>query len=142
MTRQDAPGEQALAESVGRGKNESVLVVDDEEVIVNLEARLLENLGYRVTKFTDSEMALAAFRAAPESFDLLVTDMTMPMLTGAELAKEVMRLRPGLPVILCTGFSEAIDQAKAKAMGIVEFLMKPPEKDQLARVVRRALDRG
>ncbi len=132
---------QPPAEVVVRGKDESVLVIDDEEVIANLEARLLESLGYRVTKFTDSALALQAFQAAPESFDLIVTDMTMPKLNGAELAREVMRIRPELPVILCTGYSEAIDQSKAEAMGIKELLMKPPEKDQLARVVRKALDR-
>ncbi len=129
-----------LAESLPQGGNESVLVVDDEEAIATLEGTILLNLGYKVTKFTDSELAWQAFRAAPDSFDLLVTDMAMPRRNGVALAKEVMHLRPGLPVILCTGYSELIDQEKAKALGIKAFLEKPLGKGQLARVVRMALD--
>jgi CheY-like chemotaxis protein len=121
------------------GGTESVMVVDDEEAITGLERKILENLGYRVTVFGDSEQALQAFRRSPGEFDLIVTDMTMPKLTGAELALEVLACRPEMPIILCTGFSELIDAAKAKKLGIREFMPKPIEKAALARAVRRAL---
>jgi len=122
------------------GGDESVLVVDDEEVIVSLEEEFLQGLGYRVTGFTDSEKALLAYREAPESFDLLITDMTMPKLTGADLATEILRLRPGMPIVICTGHSELIDPEKAKAMGIKAYLPKPITRVGLAKAVRVALD--
>jgi len=122
------------------GGVETIMVVDDEEDITRLECKILEGLGYRVTVFADSEQALQAFRDQPNGFDLVITDMTMPRLSGDDLARAVMGIRPGMPVILCTGFSELIDAEKAKAMGIREFLLKPVEKGELARAVRRALD--
>jgi CheY-like chemotaxis protein len=134
------PGEVEVASEVAPGGEESILVVDDEEAITHLERRILEKLGYRVTEFTASEEALQAFRAAPEGFDLVITDMTMPKLNGDELAREVLRIRPGMPIIICTGFSGLIDPEKAKAMGISEFMLKPVEKSELARAVRRVLD--
>jgi PAS domain S-box-containing protein len=134
------PGEVEVASEVAPGGEESILVVDDEEAITHLERRILEKLGYRVTEFTASEEALQAFRAAPEGFDLVITDMTMPKLNGDELAREVLRIRPGMPIIICTGFSGLIDPEKAKAMGISEFMLKPVEKAELARAVRRVLD--
>jgi PAS domain S-box-containing protein len=119
---------------------ESVLVVDDQEIIVLMHRHILENLGYRVEAFTDSEHALQAFRENPDRFDLLLTDMTMPNLTGAELAVEVLRLRPSMPIIICTGYSELIDEGMAKALGVREFLQKPLEKIELAQAVRKVLD--
>jgi PAS domain S-box-containing protein len=129
-----------LKNEIPPGGDEAILVVDDEEVITNLERKLLEGLGYRVAVFADSEEALQAFRADPEGFDLILTDMTMPRLNGDELAREILRIRPGMPIILCTGFSEVIDAEKSKGMGIREFMLKPIEKNELARAVRRALD--
>ncbi len=126
-------------EPLPRG-NERILVVDDDPAIVRLEREMLESLGYRVTVFGDSAQALRALRKSPQDFDLLLTDMTMPRLTGAELAGEVLRLRPGLPIILCTGFSELINAEKAKDLGIREFMLKPLEKGALAKAVRRVLD--
>jgi len=126
---------------VSRGR-ETVLVLDDEEEIVLLQKSVLEKLGYRVLPYTDSSVALAAFKSAPADFDLIVTDMTMPNLTGAELVPEVLRARPGMPIILCTGFSELIDEEKAKALGVREFRIKPVKNDELAEVVRKVLDQA
>ena len=122
------------------GGRESVLVLDDEESIALLERRLLQGLGYRVTACVDSGEALRLFSAEPAAFDLVLTDMTMPQMTGAELAREILRIRPGTPIVLCTGFSELIDGEKAREIGIRVFLHKPITRDDLARAVREALD--
>jgi PAS domain S-box-containing protein len=119
---------------------ERVLLVDDEAAIVLLETRQLERLGYRVTACTNSMDALEAFRASPGTFDLVLTDMTMPDLTGIELAKELISIRPHIPIIICTGFSEKINEEKAKSLGIKGFLMKPVVKSDMAQMVRRLLD--
>jgi len=121
--------------------DERILLVDDEPALVRITQRMLEALGYRVTSFTRSAEALDAFAADPESFDLVVTDMTMPGMTGVELAKKLMSERPRAPIILCTGFSELITPEKAKRMGISEFLMKPIRPRVLARAVRDSLNR-
>jgi len=119
---------------------ERILFVDDEIAIVDIGKRMLERLGYTVETRTSPIEALAAFRAQPEKFDLVVTDMTMPQMTGDELAKELMTIRSDVPIILCTGFSESITKEGAKEMGIREFAMKPFVMRDLANVVRRILD--
>ncbi len=124
------------------GGNERIMVVDDEMKIAQLFQRMLGKIGYKVTIFTDSIEAISAFRKTPDAYDLVVTDMTMPKMTGAELAREVLALRPDLPVIMTTGFSENIDRAKAKRLGIKEFLLKPVKKEQLSVVVRKVLTHG
>ncbi len=130
-----APGLLSLATG-----SERVLVVDDDAPILTVMQHLLGGLGYQVVPFSDSVAALAAFREHPHDFDLVITDMTMPTKTGEEVAREVLALRPGMPVILCTGFSENMGPEKAKAMGVRQFLMKPVILGELARVVRAALD--
>ncbi len=120
--------------------NERLLFVDDEQILVDLGKEMLESLGYRVTAQTSSLEALIMFRAQPEAFDLVITDMTMPGLTGRELAKELMGVRPDLPVILCTGFSELINGKQAIEGGIREFVMKPYVISNLAQAIRRALE--
>jgi len=100
---------------------------------------MLKNLGYDVTAKTSSVEALEAFRNNPKGFDLVITDMTMPNMTGVELTKEIMNIRPDVPIILCTGFSEQIDEKKAKAMGI-SFLMKPIVMNEMAGAIREVLD--
>jgi len=122
------------------GGEEGILFVDDEEAIVDVSRQLLERLGYRVSALTSSLEALELFRAGPDQIDLVITDQTMPQMTGAELAQEMLRLRPELPIILCTGFSEQMSAQKAEAMGIRRFAMKPLVGRELARVVRQALD--
>jgi two-component system cell cycle sensor histidine kinase/response regulator CckA len=116
---------------------ERILLVDDEEPILRLEKLVLERLGYRVAVRNNSIGALGAFGADPHSFDLVITDMAMPKMTGVQLAEQVMDIRPDIPVILITGFSDRIDGEKAKRIGIKGFLPKPVKKADLANLVRK-----
>lgn len=118
---------------------ERVLVVDDEEEIAGMLQVILHNLGYRVTISSDSQEALTLFKNDPNAFDLMITDMTMPNLTGAELTKKMLAMRPDLPVILCTGFSELINKEQALAMGIRTYLLKPVSVRELSQAVRTTL---
>ncbi|MGA2333113.1 MAG: PAS domain S-box protein [Syntrophales bacterium] len=129
-----------VEEPVPRG-NERILFVDDEAALVQLATSILSGLGYEVTGRTSSPEALQVFRNRPDSFDLVITDMTMPNMTGSELAQQLMRIRPDIPVILCTGFSEEVTQEKARAIGVREFIMKPIVRRQIAEAIRRALDK-
>ena len=122
------------------GGHERVLFVDDEEMIVEIGRNILEHLGYEVVARTSSIEALELFRVQADRFDLVITDMTMPNMTGDKLAQELLKIRPGIPIIICTGFSEHITEEKAKAMGIREFAMKPLVMKELAKAVRSALD--
>lgn len=101
---------------------------------------MLASLGYKVTFFTDSIKTLEEFQKDPGRYDLVITDMTMPNMTGVELAGQIMTTRPGMPVIICTGFSEMIDEEKAAALGIRALIMKPVIRADLAKAVRQALD--
>ena len=123
------------------GGSERVLFVDDEKAILDIGQEILERLGYQVEVRTSSIEALELFRAKPDQYDLVITDMTMPNMTGDRLAQELLQIRPGIPIILCTGFSERITEEKARAIGIEEFVMKPVVMKDLAVVIRRALDR-
>jgi PAS domain S-box-containing protein len=140
-TEGDQEREQLTLDAIPLG-NERVLLVDDEEAQCRSGQRLLERLGYTVTTATDSLKALEAFRAQSDAFDLVITDQRMPGLTGVQLAEQLMQIRRKIPIILCTGFSEAIDGKEAKAMGIQEFMMKPFSARQLAETIRRVLDGG
>jgi PAS domain S-box-containing protein len=122
-----------------RGK-ERILFVDDEEALVGMGQRMLEALGYHVETRTRSIEALELFTRHSDEFDLVITDYTMPHLTGTDLAREMMRIRPDIPIILCTGFSEMITEEKVKDMGIREFVMKPLAWRELAISIRGALD--
>ena len=121
---------------------ERILLVDDEEQIVAMERQMLENLGYRVTARTDSQEALKVFAKNPHDFDLVITDMTMPYMTGDQLAQKMLDIEPNIPVILCTGFNEIITEEKALAMGIQKFVMKPIVKHDLATTIRSVLDQN
>jgi DNA-binding NtrC family response regulator len=101
---------------------------------------MLVRLGYKVATATDSEDALKLFSEKPSEFDLVMTDQTMPALTGEDLGKELMRIRPDIPVILCTGYSDLISSEKATAMGFRGFIMKPFTLRESAELVRRVLD--
>ena len=120
--------------------DEHILLVDDEEAVVQMEQKLLDRLGYRVSSFGDSLEALEAFKANPKLYDLVLSDMTMPNMTGERLAKEILAIAPEKPIIICTGFSERLDQAKAMAMGIKGFLLKPVAKAKLAKLLRKVID--
>jgi len=119
---------------------ERLFFVDDEKAAVNTIGMMMERLGYRVEARTSSVEALEAFRNKPDAFDLIITDMTMPNMTGVDLAKEMMKIRHDIPIILCTGYSEAIDEETAKEMGIKEFIMKPILMKDLAAIIRKVLD--
>jgi signal transduction histidine kinase/ActR/RegA family two-component response regulator len=121
---------------------ERILLVDDEEQIVAMEQQMLENLGYRVTARTDSMEALRVFADHPHNFDLVITDMTMPQMSGDQLAQKMLDIQPKIPVILCTGFNEIITEEKALAMGIQKFVMKPVIKNVLATTIRTVLDQN
>jgi CheY-like chemotaxis protein len=120
--------------------SERVLFVDDETMLVDMSQQILERLGYQVTACTNSIEALQHFQNDPSAFDLLITDMTMPQMTGKELATEILKTKPGLPIILCTGFSETITEEAAKRIGIQAYIMKPIVISDLALTMRRVLD--
>jgi CheY-like chemotaxis protein len=115
-------------------------LIDDEEFQVDLGKQMLERLGYKVTAKTDSIGALKLFRAASGKFDLVITDMTMPKMTGEKLAMEFMNIRRDVPIILCTGYSDQINEEKAKRLGIKEYVMKPIVIKDLAKTIRKLLD--
>ena len=127
-------------DSIPLGK-ETILFVDDEETIVRLGKELLLQLGYTVAVHTSSQEALNAFRQNPQRYDLVITDQTMPGLTGEALSRELLRIRPELPIILCTGFSHIMTAEKAKSLGIQAYLMKPLAIRDLAPIVRHVLDK-
>lgn len=117
-----------------------VLLVDDEAAIVEMEKEMLQYLGYQVTERTSSIEALKVFETDPAAFDIVITDMTMPNMTGSELTRRLLAIRPDLPVIICTGFSELINDEKAQALGIRKLLMKPITSHQFAEAIEEALN--
>jgi PAS domain S-box-containing protein len=119
---------------------ETILFVDDEESMVNLNQKRLEKLGYTVIGKTDPSEALAFFRTIPDQIDLIITDMTMPKMTGDRLAKEILEIRSDLPIILCTGYSVKISEEAAQKFGIRKYIEKPIETANLAVSVREVLD--
>lgn len=121
---------------------ERILYVDDEVQIVNIARRVLEQLGYSVTTKTDSVEALELFRSKPDDFDLVMSDVTMPQMTGDQLTTELLQIRPDIPVILCTGYSKKLSEEKAAEIGIKAFVYKPIIKEELAMTVRSVLDFG
>jgi PAS domain S-box-containing protein len=121
---------------------ERVLLVDDEEMIVEIVGRMLEELGYRVTARTDSRQALEIFQARPDEFDLVITDQTMPGLTGLDLVARILHIRADMPIILCTGYSSIISVETAKAKGVRAFILKPVSQRNLAQTIRKALGRA
>nr|HPL88575.1 response regulator [Deltaproteobacteria bacterium] len=122
-----------------RKKKWRVLLVDDENLVLMSVRRALERLGYEVDAVKDGKDALELFCEAPETFDVVITDQTMPKMTGAELAEELLHIRPDIPVILSTGFSETISEQEAKAMGVSELLMKPATTKDLDAAIRKAI---
>ncbi len=114
--------------------------MDDEDFNIKTVQNMLQHLGYKVTALMDSQEALRLFSENPSQFDLVITDQTMPFMTGEDLGKELMRMRPDIPVILCTGYSDLISSEKATAMGFRGYIMKPFTVREGAELVRRVLD--
>ncbi|MCK5543080.1 MAG: response regulator [Desulfobacterales bacterium] len=119
---------------------ETILFVDDEESIADLTKQLLERLGYRVETILNSVKALELFKAKPNYFDMVITDMTMPQMTGTKLVEKVKEIRSDIPVIICTGHSSLIDEEKAKQLGIDGYIMKPVSLLKIAKTIRTVLD--
>ena len=123
----------------GKGR---VLFVDDEDMLVRTVPRMLERIGYSVTAMSDPREALALFRQRPRDFDLVITDETMPGLAGVQLAREMLAVRPDMPIILSTGYSEAVREEEVRALGIREFIMKPFSTGEIAEKIQAALKKS
>jgi signal transduction histidine kinase len=131
--------EEKAVEDLPEG-SETILFVDDEPSMVELNQRRLERFGYKVIPETDASKALEMFRVNPGQFDLVITDMTMPKMTGDKLAGEMLKIRPNMPIILCTGYSQKMSSHRAREIGIRKYLQKPIEMGPLVRSVREVLD--
>jgi PAS domain S-box-containing protein len=142
LPRSDSPSTAALpTEEPVVGGNERILFVDDEATLVHLGKVTLQRLGYQVVICTSSSEALETFRAAPYSFHLVITDRTMPILTGEALIHKLRQIRPEIPIILCTGFSHPVTSEQLRALRVDAFLLKPVMADEWARVIRQVLER-
>lgn len=119
--------------------NEQILLVDDEKSLLNLGQKILTSLGYNVVVKNDSLDALETFRQSPDFFDIIISDQTMPHMTGYHLATKILEINPTIPFILCTGYSDTITSEKVEAAGIKSLLYKPIIKRELAEAIRKAL---
>jgi DNA-binding NtrC family response regulator len=124
------------------GGREHILLIDDESSVVKLNKMILERLGYEVTASTRSPDALELFRSKPKDFDLVITDMTMPNLTGEKLAVELIKIRAGIPVIICTGYAKEMSGELFAKIGIKAVMYKPVNMAEMARTVRKVLDKA
>ncbi len=136
---EEAPPAEKAEGELPRG-GERILVVDDDPSIVTMICQTLERLGYIATGMTGSVKALERFRSNPDEFDMVITDMAMPGMPGDQLAVELMKAKKGIPILLCTGHSDTVDEKRATQLGIKGFAMKPLDKGKLARTVRDVLD--
>jgi CheY-like chemotaxis protein len=125
-----------------QGGTEKLLLVDDEELILQMEKQMLERLGYQVTSRFSSLEALEAFRKNPDKFDMVITDMAMPNMPGDKLSVELTKIRPDIPILLCTGFSETMSEEKATSLGIKGFILKPIVMKDLDQKIREVLDKN
>ncbi|MBF0525186.1 MAG: response regulator, partial [Deltaproteobacteria bacterium] len=135
----DQPEEESM-EVLPRG-TERILLVDDEEALVRVAVTILERLGYQVTGKTDPKAALEDFQLDPGQFDLVITDLAMPRLQGLELAQAMMNIRPDLPVILCTGYNDAVSLESVREYGVRDLLIKPASLNRMAASIRQVLDK-
>ncbi|MBI5577853.1 MAG: PAS domain S-box protein [Deltaproteobacteria bacterium] len=131
---------QAQPGALPKGGSERILFIDDEKVLVDIGAKILKHLGYDVVTRTSPIEALELFKAKPKGFDIVISDQTMPGMSGDVLAGELMKINPEIPVILCTGYSQQIDQAKAEKKGIKALIMKPLLIDEIDSAIRRVLE--
>lgn len=136
-TQDEDPPEPSAVRMV-KGK-EKILLVDDEPAIIEWSSHVLLKLGYRVEGFGSGADALKRFRQTPLEFDLVITDLSMPGMTGLELSKQILATRQDLPIVLCTGFSEELTHERIRKLGLTDMVMKPMIAGELSQVVRRAL---
>jgi PAS domain S-box-containing protein len=122
------------------GGTERILLVDDEEIVADMGRSILEHLGYKVTVYTNSIEAFSVFKKTPSLFDIVITDQTMPAMTGFDLAQRILAIRQDIPIIICTGYSRTISEEKAKAMGVKGFAMKPLAIKDISLLIRKVLD--
>jgi len=122
-------------------EGERILLIDDEDILVEMGQTMLERLGYKVTARTNSIDALVAFQNEPDKFDAVITDQTMPVMTGIDLSRRFLQIRPDIPIILCTGYSSLVNEAQARAVGIKGFAMKPLTKNKLTALLRSVLSK-
>jgi len=108
--------------------------------MADMTKQRVERLGYHVTAKTSSTEALDLFRSEPDAFDIIISDQTMPEMTGEKLAKEILKIRPDIPIIICSGYSSKMDAKKASFAGISAFIMKPVDRRELAKTIRRVLE--
>lgn len=120
--------------------SETILLVDDEIQVIQMLYTMLTRLGYTVVTRTSSLEALEFFKNDPHKYDIVITDTTMPNMTGVELSQKLMEIRPEVPIIICTGFSELISREKARDMGIRALIMKPVVRSEIGRTIRSILD--
>jgi len=139
-SNEETTGPGAVKDSKPPTGTERILFVDDESNLAEIAQSALEYLGYRVETCTDSGKALEMFQESPGGFDLVITDMTMPGMTGDVLASKILDAAPDIPIVLCTGYSDRITEQKALAMGIRKFFYKPISLENMARGVREVLD--
>jgi len=136
----NTPAERAADGKALPGGSEKIMIVDDEAVIIRITQKILENLGYRISAYSSSQKALNAFRAHPEEYDMIITDMTMPKMNGIQLTRAILSIRDDVPIILCTGFSDLVTRESIKSLGIKKLIMKPVLRENLALAVREVLD--
>jgi CheY-like chemotaxis protein len=122
--------------------SESILFVDDEPMIAEIGKKMLESLGYRLAVRTSAFEALEAFRNHPDRFDLVITDLIMPKMSGLDLAEKILQIRPGFPIVMCTGFSASMDAEAFARRGVRAVIFKPILRRDMATTVRKALDEG
>jgi len=127
-------------QDIPRG-SETILFVDDEISITKMVKRMFERLGYKVETATTPQDALELFRSNPDHFDLVITDMTMPQMTGVKLSEKLMEIRSDIPIIICTGHSALVDEEKAKELGLAAYVMKPINMLETAQTIRKVLDK-
>ncbi|HEX9052136.1 MAG TPA: PAS domain S-box protein [Anaeromyxobacter sp.] len=142
LPRLDGAAATAIPAPAARAGNGRLLLVDDDPPVARAIGRMLESLGYEVTTAGDGASALARFRAEPDRFDCVITDQTLPGMRGDELTAALLGVRPGVPILICTGFSERLDDERARALGARALLMKPLDRAQLGEAVRAALGAG
>ena len=122
-----------------KGLNKTVLFVDDEIMLVHLGELVLKQIGCQAITFTDSKKALAAFLERPDAFDMVILDQTMPGMTGLDLAKKILEIRPATPIVLCSGYNETINRSEAEELNIRAFLTKPFAIESLSETVWKIL---
>ena len=142
VSKKTLPDHSKPIETELTGGNERVLLVDDDEEILEMEEQILNYLGYKATTALNSLDAVDIFRDDPDKFDLVITDMAMPLMSGEKLAKKLLSIRSDIPIILCTGFSEIMSEEMATEYGIQGFLTKPVSMKDLADKIRKLLDQA